>query len=170
MVDVDVAALTSEATALLAELRETNRSAHALIASPGLQRLPDDVAATAGSARRIAATVEAQLEPLAVSIRSVSDRAGLLADTLTGLTTNAGGRVEQTVATLSQTAQTLNRTAASQQSSLADLIQNLRSASSGLDLIIAELRSNPSALLFSRPPEPLPETHPKDRPTVRSPP
>ncbi len=158
MVNVDVAGLTSEATSLLSELRATNRSIQELVSSPELKQIPGDVAATAGSARRIAASVETQLEPLAASVRSVSDRAALLADTLTGLTTNAGGRVEQTVDTLSQTAQTLNRTAASQQNALAELIQHLRSASAGLNQIIAELRANPSALLFSRPPEPLPET------------
>lgn len=163
MVNVDVAGLTSEATCLISELRTTNRSIQELVSSPGLKRLPDDMAATAGSARRIASTVEAQLEPLVASIRSVSDRSAVLADRLTGITTNAGGRVEQTVATLNQTAQTLNRTAASQQNSLADLIQHLRSASAGLDQIIAELRANPSALLFSRPPEPLPETRTEDR-------
>lgn len=163
IVKVDVAALTSEATSLFAELRATNRSIQELVSSPELKRLPDDVAATAGSARRIATTVEAQLDPLVTSIRSVSDRASVLADKLTGITTNAGGRVEVTVATLNQTAQTLNRTAASQQNSLADLIQHLRSASAGLDQIIAELRANPSALLFGRPPEPLPETRPEAR-------
>lgn len=163
VVNVDVASLSGEATALLAELRATNRSIQELVASPELKRLPADMAATAGSARRIASTVEGQLEPLVTSVRSVSDRAAVLADKLTGVTTNAGGRVELTVATLNQTAQTLNRTAASQQNALADLIQHLRSASAGLDQIIGELRANPSALLFSRPPEPLPETRPETR-------
>ena len=158
MANVDVASLTSEATTLITELRATNRTVQELVSSPELKRLPGEVSATAGSARRIAETVEAQLEPLVTSVRSVSERAAVLADALTGVTTNAGGRVEQTVTTLNQTAQTLNRTAASQQNALADLIQNLRSASAGLDQIIVDLRANPSALLFSRPPEPLPET------------
>jgi methyl-accepting chemotaxis protein len=168
MVNVDIANLTAEAGALFAELRKTNRSIHELVSAPELKRLPDDMAATAGSARRVAATVEAQLEPLVVSVHTLSDRASLLADTLTRVTTNTGDRAEQTLSTLSQTlstlnqtAQTLNRTATSQQTALADLIQNLRSASAGLDRSITELRANPSALLFGRPPEPLPETTPQ---------
>lgn len=158
LLNADIATLSIEAAALLAELRATNRSLQTLVSSPDLQRLPADLAATVGSARRIASSVETQVEPLVSSVRAVAERANLLADTLTGISTNAGGQVEQTAAALNQTAQTLNRTAVSQQDALAELIQNLRSASTGLDELVSDLRANPSALLFSRPPEPLPET------------
>ena len=154
----DVAKLSSEATSLLSELRETNQGIRQLVASPELAKLPTDLGAAAGSVRRIAASVETQLPPLVKSAQSVAERANLLAETFNGIATNAGGQVEQTVTALSQTAQALNRTAQSQQNALAELIQNLRNASAGLDLIVSDLRANPSALLFSTPPDPLPET------------
>jgi ABC-type transporter Mla subunit MlaD len=158
LMNVDVVALSAEASTLLAELRATNRSLQGLLAAPELQRLPADLAATAGNARRITDSIGAQLDPLTASVRSAADRADRLVGTLTGVATNAGGQVEQTVAALNQTAQTLNRTALSQQDALAELLASLRSASTGLDQLVSELRANPSALLFSRPPNPLPET------------
>jgi len=154
----DVATLSKEATSLLAELRETNQGIKRLVTSPELSTLPTDVAATAGSAHRIAASFESQLPHLVQSIQSVSDRANSLADTLSGIATHSSNQVEQTVLALNQTAQTMNRATQSHQEELAELIQNLRSASSGLDAIISDLRANPAALLFSTPPSPLPET------------
>jgi hypothetical protein len=51
-----------------------------------------------------------------------------------------------------------------QQDALAELIANLRRASTGLDRLVSELRDNPAALLFSAPPAPLPETGMKTQP------
>ena len=154
----DIEKLTAEATALLSEARDTNKSIQRLVASPELATLPADIGATASNARQITATVEAQIPPLVKSIQSVSERANVLADTLTGIATHSGGQVEQTVTALNHTAQTLNRTTLSQQNAVAELIENLRSASAGLKLIVSDLQANPSALLFSAPPKPLPET------------
>ena len=92
------------------------------------------------------------------SLQELTARASVLIEDANGLMTNNSSRVEQTVAALSQTAQTLNRPALSQQGSLAELLQNLRNASTGLDRIANDLSANPSALLFGQPPEPLPET------------
>ena len=155
---VDVAKLSSEATTLLSELRETNQGLKQLVASPELAKFPTDIGAAAGSARRITATVEDQLTPFVRSVQSVAERANFLVETLNGVATNSGGQVEQTVTALNQTAQALNRTALSQQNALAELIQNLRNASASLDQIVSDVRANPSTLLFSTPPAPLPET------------
>ncbi len=164
LLNADIGALAAEATALLGELRETNRSIQALTASPDVQRLPADLAATLGSARRTAATLESQVGPLTDSFRAASDRAARLADTLGGIATQTGAELEQTAAALNRTAHTLNRTAASQQGSVEELILNLRAASAGLDQLVGELRANPAALLFAPPPPPLPETRsPSDR-------
>lgn len=155
----DVAALSKESTALLAELRETNQSLKKLISSPELVNLPADLAATLGSARRTAEGVEKQILPIAQSLQELTTRASALVVQVDGIVTTNSARVEQTVASLNQTVQSLNRTAVSQQGSLADLLQNLRSASTGLDRVINDVSANPSALLFGRPPQPLPETH-----------
>jgi len=156
----EIEKLTSEATALLSELRQTNKDIQRIAASPELANLPADIGATAGSARRITATVEAQIGPITKSIQSVSKRADQLAETLSGIASNSSGQVEQTVEALNHTAQTLNRTTLSQQDAVAELIENLRDASSELKSIVSDLHANPAALLFSTPPPPLPETDP----------
>jgi paraquat-inducible protein B len=51
--DVASKKLTDETVALIAELRETNREAKKLLASPGLQKLPEDAAAAAARLRAI---------------------------------------------------------------------------------------------------------------------
>lgn len=158
LASTDIAALNTEATALLTELRATNQSVKKLIDSPELEKLPAGLAATVDSARRSAEGIEAQIPPLAQSIRTLTARANTLVETFTGLVTNNGVRIEQTMSSLTQTAQTLNRTTVSQQDSLAGLLQNLRSASSGLERVVNDLSANPSVLLFGQPPAPLPET------------
>ncbi len=154
----DVAALSKEATSLLVELRETNQAIKKLVGSPELDGVPSDIAATVGSARRTAEGVEKQIQPIARSLQELTSRAGSLVGEISSLMTNNSSRVEQTVASLNQTAQTLNHTALSQQGSLSELLQNLRSASTGLDRIVSDLSANPAALLFGQPPAPLPET------------
>ena len=156
--NADVTALSREATSLLAELRETNESLKKLINAPEIAGLPADLAAAVSSARRVAESVEKQVQPIAQSLQELTVRASDLVQEVNGLVTNNSLRVGQTVSALNQTAQTLNRTALSQQGSLAELLQNLRSASTGLDRIVNELRANPAELLFGQPPEPLPET------------
>jgi ABC-type transporter Mla subunit MlaD len=161
--DADVASLSKEGTALLAELRETNQALKKLASSPELARLPADLSATVGSVRRAAEGVEQQIQPIAQSLQALTARANNLVEGVNELMTNNSSRVEQTVAALNQAAQTLSRTALSQQGSLADLLQNLRSASTGLERIVNDLSANPAALLFGQPPEPLPETKGKGR-------
>jgi uncharacterized protein YoxC len=156
--DADVTALSKEATDLLAELRETNQSLKKLISAPELASVPADLSATLASARRTAEGVEKQVQPITQSVQELTARATYLLDEVNGLMTNNSSRVEQTVAALNQTAQTLNRTALSQQGSLAELLQNLRNVSTGLDRIVNDLGANPAVLLFGQPPEPLPET------------
>jgi ABC-type transporter Mla subunit MlaD len=155
--NADVASLSKEATGLLAELRETNQALKKLISSPELANVPADLAAAVGSARRAAEGVEKQIQPITQALQELTARATGLVGEVNGLMTNNSLHVEQTVAALNQTAQTLNRTALSQQGTLAELLQNLRGASTGLDRIINDLGANPAALLFGQPPEPLPE-------------
>ncbi len=172
----DVAALSAEATKLLSELRETNRSVKKLLDAPELAALPADLGATLESARRVATGIETNILPLATSLRQIASRAdGLLgnandlidnADRFIGnadrlLTTNSPV-VGEIVGALNQTAQTLNRTTLAQQGTLGELIQSLRTAAADLERLAGEMRANPSALLFGQPPLPLPETKPDE--------
>lgn len=153
----DVATLSAESAALLGELRTTNQSLKKLIDAPELSKLPADLSATVASARRSAEGVEGQIKPLAESLGGLAARARVLVEALNGVVTNNSSTIEQTVGSLNQTARTLNRTALAQQGALAELIENLRNASAGLDRAVGELSANPAVLLFGQPPEPLPE-------------
>ena len=172
----DVAALSAEATKLLSELRETNRSVKKLLDAPEFAALPADLGATLESACRITTGIETNILPLATSLRQIASRAdGLLgnandlidnADRFIGnadrlLTTNSPV-VGEIVGALNQTAQTLNRTTLAQQGTLGELIQSLRTAAADLERLAGEMRANPSALLFGQPPLPLPETQPDE--------
>jgi len=172
----DVAALSAEATKLLSELRETNRSVKKLLDAPELAALPADLGATLESARRVATGIETNILPLATSLRQIASRAdGLLgnandlidnADRFIGnadrLVTTNSPVVGEIVGALNQTAQTLNRTTLAQQGTLGELIQSLRTAAADLERLAGEMRANPSALLFGQPPLPLPETKPDE--------
>ena len=155
--NADLAALSTEATALLSEFRATNQSLKRLLDTPELERLPADLSAAVASARRSAEGIEAQIQPLAQALSALAARAGSVVEELGGLVATNSLTVGQTVLSLQQTAQTLNRTALAQQGSLDTLIQNLRSASDGLDRLVQDLGANPAVLLFGQPPEPLPE-------------
>ena len=159
----DIEKLSAEAVSLLSELRATNRSLQQLVDSPELKAVPAEVAATAGSARRTAEEIEKQVVPVARRLHELAEKGNTLVETLHGVMTNNSSQVQQTVASLTQTAQTVNRTALEQQGSLAELMENLRSASAGLERAVNDLNANPSALLFGQPPEPLPETRTQKR-------
>jgi ABC-type transporter Mla subunit MlaD len=154
----DVATLAEETTALMTELRESNRSLKGLLDSPELGRLPSTLAATAESARRTIERIESRIDPMTASVTNVTGRAVCLMEQANGLLEQHGAQIGVTVEALARTAQTLDRTAATQQGDVAALLEDLRRAADGLERIISNLTSAPSALLFGRPPAPLPET------------
>lgn len=156
--NVDVAALSKEATLMMNELRDTNLALKRLVASPELAALPAELAAAVAGARRSAEGIEIEIKPLARSLSSAVARAENLLDGLNAMITNNSGNVSETVAALRQTSQTLNRAALAQQGALEELVSGLKRASEGLDRLVRELGDNPAALLFGRPPAELPET------------
>lgn len=179
----DVAALSAEATKLLSELRETNRSVKKLLDAPEFAALPADLGATLESARRVATGIETNILPLATNLRQIASRADDLLGNANSLIDNADSLVDnadrfignadrllttnssvvgEIVGALNQTAQTLNRTTLAQQGALGELIQSLRTAAADLERLVGEMRANPSALLFGQPPLPLPETQPDE--------
>ena len=159
--DVDTAALSTEATQLLSDLRGATKSAQALIDAPEVRQMPAAFTATLADVRRLTERVDEQIGPLAASFKGAADHAAQLSDALATVATNAGAQAGQTLATLTQTAQTLNRITGAQQYSLDELIQNLRATSESLSQLIAGLQANPAALIFGPPPAPLPETEGK---------
>jgi ABC-type transporter Mla subunit MlaD len=156
--NVDVAALSNEATLMLSELRETNKALKRLVESPELAALPKELSAAVADARRSVENIESEIKPLARSLSGTVARTDNLLDNLNSMVTNNSDIVSETVAALRQTSQTLSRTALAQQGALDDLVGGLRRASEGLDRLVRELGDNPAALFFGRPPAELPET------------
>ncbi|HPC49704.1 MAG TPA: MlaD family protein, partial [Kiritimatiellia bacterium] len=141
----DVATLAEETTALMTELRESNRSLKGLLDSPELGRLPSTLAATAESARRTIERIESRIDPMTASVTNVTGRAVCLMEQANGLLEQHGAQIGVTVEALARTAQTLDRTAATQQGDVAALLEDLRRAADGLERIISNLTSAPSA-------------------------
>ena len=156
--NVNLTALSGEATLMMHELRDTNRALKQLVESPELAALPAEFSATVASVRRSAEGVETEIMPLARSLSGTVVRTEELLDALKMVVSNNSGNVSETVTALRQTSQTLNRTILVQQDALEDLVGSLKRASAGLDRLVRELGDNPAALLFGRPPEQLPET------------
>lgn len=154
---IDVEEVSGEATALLKELRETNRSLRAIIDSPQIASLPTNLADTVASVRRSAETVEKEIGPFAKQLEQMSGKASGLIDDVGGLVASNRVQIGQTVTLLGSTAQSLNRTAQTQQGSVSEVLENLKSASENLNRVLKELGENPAVLLYGQPPKPLPE-------------
>jgi ABC-type transporter Mla subunit MlaD len=154
---IDVDEVTGEATALLKEVRETNRSLQALIGSPQLASLPTNLAETVASVRRSAETVEREIGPFSKQLEQVSGKAAGLFDDVGGLVASNRVQIGQTVTLLGSTAQSLNRTAQTQQGAVNDVLENIKSASENLNRVLKEFSENPAVLLYGQPPKPLPE-------------
>lgn len=148
---IDTATISSETVALLNELRSTSKAVQELAASPELKQAPADLAATLANARRITATIDAQLGPVLKSIETTSTSVAHVA-------TNTSTQAEATLVHMTQAIQAINRTTLAQQNAIGEMIQNLRSASASINQLISELSANPGSLLYGQPPAPLKET------------
>ena len=169
---IDAATLSSEALQLVRELRTTTQALQKIAGAPQFQSLPTDLAATLARVNKTVDNLNAQIEPLMASLKSVTDRTDNLLVSLSSVTTNTGTRIDQTFDTvgktldsfgktldsLGTTAQTMNRLTASQQYALTELIQNLRTTSTTLNQLITDVQANPASLIVGQPPAPLPET------------
>ena len=159
LANTDVGTLTEEATALMVELRSSNASVKRWLDSPEFIGLPNTCEETVLSAKHAITNVVAEITPLTRSLHDLSRTANHLVEQTSCVVSNNSGQITQTLAALKQTAQTLNRTTGSQQEDLITLLQTSRRTVERLEQAINELRANPAALLFSPPPQPLPETH-----------
>lgn len=172
MAEIDTANLSTETLQLVKELRTTTQGIQKLVGSPEIQSVPGDLAAILGQINQIATNLNAQLPPLLLSLKGVTDHADQLVVSLSTVTTNTGARIDQTfdnvaktlntmdstLVSFSKTAQTMNRLTASQQYALTELIQNLRTTSTTLNQLISDLQANPASLIVGQPPKPLAET------------
>ncbi len=169
---LDMQNLSSEALQLVRELRQTTKALEKIVASPEIQKIPTDVSLVLGEINNTVTNLNAQVEPLITSLKSVANRTDHLLVSLSTVTTNTGAHIDETFNTVektldtfgktldsfSKTAQTMNRLTASQQYAVTELIQNLRTTSTTLNQLITDLQANPASLIVGQPPAPLPET------------
>lgn len=169
---LDMQNLSSETLQLVRELRQTTKALEKIVASPEIQKIPTDVSLVLGEINNTVTNLNAQVEPLITSLKSVANRTDHLLVSLSTVTTNTGAHIDETFNTVektldtfgktldsfSKTAQTMNRLTASQQYAVTELIQNLRTTSTTLNQLITDLQANPASLIVGQPPAPLPET------------
>jgi phospholipid/cholesterol/gamma-HCH transport system substrate-binding protein/paraquat-inducible protein B len=140
----------AQATALLSEVRETNRQLKDLVASPELKSTLVDAAAAASSARQILERAEKPLNQLLTDLPRVSESLERLAQRLDSVSAD----LPDTSAQLRQTVQRLNRLISSQQQDIEKTVDNLHSISENLKDLTDDSRKYPSQLLFGGPPPP----------------
>jgi phospholipid/cholesterol/gamma-HCH transport system substrate-binding protein len=140
----------AQASALLSEVRETNRQLKDLVASPELKSTLVDAAAAASSARQIMERAEKPLNQLLTDLPRVSESLERLAQRLDSVSAD----LPDTSAQLRQTVQRLNRLISGQQQDIEKTVDNLRSISENLKELTDDSRKYPSQLLFGAPPPP----------------
>jgi phospholipid/cholesterol/gamma-HCH transport system substrate-binding protein len=140
----------SQASALLTEVRETNRQLKDLVASPELKSTLVDAAAVAGSARQIIERADKPLSQILADLPRASESLERLAKRLDSVSAD----LPESSAQLRQTLQRLNRLIASQQQDIEKTVDNLRSVSENLKELTDDSKKYPSQLLFGAPPPP----------------
>ena len=139
-----------QATALLTEVRDTNRQLKELVAGPELKATLADSAAAAGSARQILERAEKPLNQLLADLPKALDGVNRVVQRLD----SASADLPDSSAQMKQTLQRLNRLIASQQYEIQTTVQNLRSISESFKEITDNSKKYPSQTLFGAPPPP----------------
>ena len=140
----------AQASALLGELRETNRQMNALVSQPALKAGINDAAAAAASARAIMERAEKPMERLMVDLPEAAANLNRMVTRLDSVTQD----LPESSAQLRQTLQRLNRLLAGQQREIERTFENLRAATENLKEISDNSRRYPSQTLFGAPPPP----------------
>ena len=146
----DFRQLSTQAVALLAELRQTNRQLKDVVGSDDLKRAVADAAVAAGTARQILERADKPVTELIADLPRASKSLNRLVQRLNEVTDG----LPETNADLRQTVQQLNRLVAGQQDDIEKTVQNLRSISEKIKATIDDSSRYPSQVLFGGPPPP----------------
>jgi phospholipid/cholesterol/gamma-HCH transport system substrate-binding protein len=139
-----------QTSALLAEVRGTNRQLNALVSSPELKSGLADAAAAAGTARQLIERAEKPVERMLVDLPQASESLSRLVTKLDAAT----NELPETSAQLRQTLQRVNRLIANQQREMERTMDNLRAVSENVKEITESSKKYPSQTLFGAPPPP----------------
>lgn len=142
--------VSTQALALLSELRDTNRQLKEIVAGPDLKSAAKDAAVAAGTAREIFQRAEKPLTQLMTDLPKVTDGVNRVVQRLDAASAN----LPETSADLKQSLQNLNRLISSQQQDIQQTIQNLRSTSETIRQIVDTSKKYPAQTLFGAPPPP----------------
>lgn len=146
----DVEKVGAQASALLTEIRETNRRLKDLVASPDLKSAVADAAAATAGARQIIERAEKPLNQMLDDLPRAAESLERLAKRLDSVLADlpdAGGQLRQTL-------QRLNRLISGQQQDIETTVDNLRSISENLKELTDDSRKYPSQVFFGVPPPP----------------
>jgi len=139
-----------QVTALLTELRETNRQVGALVSNPELKNAIADASATAGRARQIIERAEKPVNQFLTDMPQATDSLNRLVKRLDAVAND----LPQTSGELRQTIQRMNRLIANQQRDIEQTMGNLRAISENMKEITESSKKYPSQVLFGGPPPP----------------
>jgi len=139
-----------QTSALLAELRATNRQLNGLVSSPELKSGITDAAAAAGRARQLVERAEKPIDRMLTDLPQVSEGLNRMVTRLDSVTKD----LPETSAQLRQTLQRVNRLIANQQRELERTMENLRAVSENMKEITEDSKKYPSQTLFGAPPPP----------------
>jgi phospholipid/cholesterol/gamma-HCH transport system substrate-binding protein len=139
-----------QATALLNELRTTNRQVGVLVSDPELKKAIADTSATAGRARQIIERAEKPVNQLLADLPQATDSLNRLVKRLDSVASD----LPQTSAELRQTIQRMNRLIAGQQRDIEQTMNNLRAVSENMKEITENSKKYPAQTLFGGPPPP----------------
>ena len=148
--NVKVDKLSSEAMALVSEVRDTNRQLQRLVGDDNLKGAIGDVAAAAKGARAILDSAEKPMQQLLADLPQVSESVSRLVQRLDAVS----GDLPEASAQLRQTLRRLNRLLASQQQDIQATMENIRSITENVKDLTENAKQFPSQTIFGAPPPP----------------
>jgi len=140
--------LAAQGSALVAEIRDTNRQIKALLGSDEVKLALKDGAAAAKTARAIVDRAEKPLQQLMTDLPQATDAMNRMAKRLDAVAKD----MPETSAQLLQAIQRVNRLVASQQRDVERTMENLRTISENLKEITDNSKKYPAQVLFGAPP------------------
>jgi len=142
--------ISTQAVALLAEVRDTNRQLRKFVEAPELNRAVKDAAVATSTARQILERADKPLTQLVNDLPRALESINQLVQRLNDV--SAG--LPETNVQFRQTLGRLNGLIAGQQQNIKSTVENLRSMSESMQEILDNLKSYPSQTLFGAPPPP----------------
>ncbi|HZD39468.1 MAG TPA: MlaD family protein [Terriglobales bacterium] len=139
-----------QASALLGELRETNRQMNTLLSNPDLKAAIADASKTSAAARQIIERAEKPINQMIADLPKATESLNRLVSRMD----SAAKNLPETSAQLRQTIQRMNHLIVSQQRDIEKTVENLRAVSENMKEITETSKKYPSQILFGAPPPP----------------